>query len=101
MGFTIENNVINVDKDGMKVIDTPSLFVGVAVFIEEEELEWKEAILRMRDIGKIKEYKVYLRNGLKIYLKPREKVKCALFEEVFGFGPKCYDYDENKIVCIK
>ena len=101
MGFTIENNVINVDNNGMKVNDTPSFLVGVAVFIEEEELKWKEAILRMRDMGKIKEYKVYLHKGLKIYLKPRGKVKCALFEEVFGFGSKCHDYDENKIVCIK
>jgi hypothetical protein len=101
MGFTIEDNVIDVDENGMKVNDTPCLLVGVAVLIEGQELEWKEAILRIRDMGKIKEYKVYLHKGLKIYLKPREKVKCALFEEVFGFGPKCYDYDENKIICIK
>ena len=101
MGFIIKDNIIDVDENGMKVNDTPCLLVGVAVFIEGQALEWKESILRMRDMGKIKEYKVYLHKGVQIYLKPREKVICALFEQVFGFGYNCHDYDENKIVCIK
>ena len=100
MGFTIKNNVINVDRNGMKVNDSPMLAFATR-FIEGQELEWKEALLRIYDLGKIKEFKVYLHNGVKIWLKPREKVECAVFEEIFGFSSKCQDYDENKIVCIK
>ena len=92
MGFTIIDNVIIVDAFGMRVNDIDTL---------KECIEWKEGILRMRDLGKIKEYKVYFHKGVQTYLKPREKVNCAIFEAVFGFGKKCHDYDENKIVCIK
>ena len=99
MGFTIKDNVIDVNEFGMMVNDTPHLKFGARA-IECQPLEWEEAILRMRDLGKIKEYKVYFHYGVQTYLKPREKVKCALFEEVFGFGKKCHDYDENKIICI-
>ena len=99
MGFTIKDNVIDVNEFGMMVNDTPHLKFGARA-IECQPLEWNEGILRMRDLGKIKEYKVYFHNGVQTYLKPREKVNCVIFEAVFGFGKKCHDYDENKIICI-
>ena len=100
MGFTIKNNIIKVDGNGIKVNDSPMLAFATGT-IEGQALDWKEAFLRVYDLGKIKEYKVYLHNGVKIWLKPREKVECALFGDIFGFGSKCHDYDENKIICIK
>ena len=98
MGFTVKDNVIDVNGFGMRVNDTPHLKFGS---IEGQSLEWKEGTLRMRDLGKIKEYKIYFQKGVQTYLRPREKVNCAIFEAVFGFGKKCHDYDENKIVLIK
>ena len=99
MGFTIKDNVINVDQYGMRVKDLQNLKFDFRTK-ECESLKWKEGILRMRDLGKIKEYKVYFHNCEQTYLKPREKVNCSIFEEVFGFGKKCQGYDENKIVLI-
>jgi hypothetical protein len=99
MGFTIIDNVIDVDQFGMRVKDLQNLKFYSRTK-ECESLEWKEGILRMRDLGKIKEYKIYFHKGVPTYLKPREKVNCAIFEEVFGFGKKCQGYDENKIVLI-
>ena len=91
MGFIIEDNIILVDQFGLNVND---------IIPNGKVIEWKEAFLRVRDIGNLKEYKVYMSVKEQIYLRPREKVTCALFEDIFGFGKKCHDYDENKIICI-
>lgn len=33
-----------------------------------------------------------------IFLKPTEKINKFQFEELFGFGPGCIDYDKNRVV---
>lgn len=42
-------------------------------------------------------------NGNKLYcfLKPIDKYECIEFEELFGFGTHCKNFDKNKIIAIE
>ena len=46
-------------------------------------------------------YEVYLTEDnprYKYVIKPAKKIKSLEFEKIFGFGPDCRNYNENKMV---
>ena len=90
-------NIIKVNRiTGLKVIDQPDL--------KTEEYTWKEGIILISDMGTMKEFKIYTSNDNKLNLviiRPREKYKDGLFEEIFDFKSLCSNYNENKIISIR
>lgn len=40
-------------------------------------------------------------NILCAFVKPIKPYECSEFETLFGFGPHCENYDENKIIAIE
>ena len=48
--------------------------------------------------------KLFFESRLEVYyqylIKPREKYKCYIFEQLFDFKKQCSNYDENKIIGV-
>ena len=89
-------NVIKVNgTTGLKVRDQPNL--------KTEEYIWKQGIILISDMGKMKEFKINISkdNNLNlVIIRPIEKYMDGLFEEIFNFKGLCSNYDEKKIISI-
>ena len=89
-------NVIKVNgATGLKVRDQPNL--------KTEEYIWKQGIILISDMGKMKEFKINISkdNNLNlVIIRPIEKYMDGLFEEIFNFKGLCSNYDEKKIISI-
>tara|TARA_Y100000816_G_scaffold60402_1_gene39810 strand:- start:3318 stop:3629 length:312 start_codon:yes stop_codon:yes gene_type:complete len=90
-------NIIKVNRiTGLKVLDQPDL--------KTKEYTWKEGTILISDMGRMKEFKIYISkdNNLDlVIIRPREKYKDGLFEEIFDFKSLCSNYNENKIISIR
>ena len=89
-------NVIKVNGiTGLKVRDQP--------YLKAEEYIWEQGTILISDMGVMKEFKIYIskNNNLNsVIIRPREKYKDGLFEELFDFESLCSNYDEKKIISI-
>ena len=93
--YVIQNNIIKVNRlKGIRIKD----------YNESKYTDyiWNKGYIHLSDIGKLKEYKIYItyHNNLDIIIRPREKYKDALFEQLFGFKSLCSNYDTTKIIGI-
>ena len=94
--YTVKDNIIEVNgATGIKVRDQS--------YLNYQDYDWKEAFIKMYDMGKSKIYKIYMTFDFDIDLtiiRPREKYEDKSFEDLFGFKSRCSDYDETKIISI-
>lgn len=96
MGFTYKNNIIHVDGRGFTILT-----------VSNEELsnnEWVKGTLKIIDLGRYKNYEVYISKGnadYQLFIKPSKKYECKLFEDIFEFKPKCSNYTNDRIIGIK
>ena len=69
--------------------------------ISHDELgfKWEECDLK---IGTFKWCPVYYyQSESQIYIKPIKRVFDKNFEDIFGFGFNCHNYDDKKVVWLK
>lgn len=92
MGFTLEENRVIVDSNGM-----------VRIILKKcPNINWTNANLQIYDMSKVKNFNVFIgqKNG-NIYLKVKEKYNDSLFEEIFGFRCECRGWNINRTIKIE
>ena len=87
----------------LKVNSYTGMTVRTLENIDINSVKWVDGYLNVSDLGKLKVFNVFIstdHNDYQYLIKPREKYKCYIFEQLFDFKKQCSDYDENKIIGV-
>ena len=69
------------------------------VSVTDTSIEWNKVDI---PVGNYKSYEVYAcKVDSEVYIKPSRIYYNVEFEELFGFGMLCHNYDKNKVVWVK
>lgn len=93
------NQYINVTKNSIVL---PRQFGNNVYTVSDMDInvndyKWEEKLLYLYDMSYVNVLYT-LDNNSKILLRPNEKKNNFYFEELFGFGYECENYDTNKVI---
>ena len=100
INFTIKNNTsneISFLNQHLQINKLDTILQNNSIIIN-----WTFGKLFAKDISNTKTYEVYMYklSDTTAIVKPAHKYLCSNFEHIFGFGFKCENYTNNKIIYI-